>query len=257
MIHPTAIIDPQAQLGVGVHVEAYACIGAGVDMGDGCHIGAHAVLQGPMSLGVDNHIGPHAVLGTPPQDIDYRGEPTRLEIGARNHIREFVTLHRASTKQDGVTRIGNDNLFMAYSHIGHDSQIGNHVVLTNASNLAGHVTVHDHANISALCGVHQFVRIGAYAMLGGGTMIRMDIPPFTIVKGNHARLFGLNRRGLKRNGFTAQTIRTIHQAYRLLFQSDLRLQEALVAIEARADLDIEPVRYLLDFIRQSQRGITR
>lgn len=257
MIHSTAIIDPHAQLGSGVHVDAYACIGAGVDVGAGCHIGAHAVLQGPMSLGADNHIGPHAVLGAPPQDLGYRGEPTRLEIGARNRIREFVTLHRASTKQDGVTRIGNDNLFMAYSHIGHDSQIGNHVVLTNASHLAGHVTVHDHVTISALCAVHQFVRIGAYAMLGGGTLVPMDVPPFSIASGNHARLFGLNRRGLRRNGFTAPTIRTIHQAYRLLFQSDLRLQEALAAVEAHAELDIEPVRYLLDFIRQSQRGITR
>ncbi len=257
MIHPTATIDPNAQLGADVHIGAYACIGAGVDIGPGCHIGAHAVLQGPMSLGADNYIGPHAILGTPPQDLGYRGEPTRLEIGARNHIRECVTIHRASTKQDGVTRIGNDNLFMAYSHIGHDSQIGNHVVLSNASHLAGHVTVHDHANISALCGVHQFVRIGAYAMLGGGTLAPMDVPPFTIASGNHARLFGLNRRGLKRNGFTAETIRIIHQAYRLLFQSDLRLQEALTAIEDRTELDIEPVRYLLDFIRQSQRGITR
>lgn len=257
MIHPTAIVDSQARLGAGVTVGPYACIGAGVELGEGCAVGAHAVLEGPLTAGPDNRIGPHAVLGTPPQDAGYRGEPTRLEIGARNVIREFVTIHRASTKGDRVTRIGSDNLFMAYSHIGHDCDVGDHVTMANGATLAGHVTVHDHVTIAGLCAIHQFARIGAHAMLGGGTMAPMDIPPFAMASGNHARLYGLNRRGLQRKGFAPDDIRAIRRAYRLLFQSDLRLEDALQAIEEQAALRIEPVRYLVTFIRESKRGITR
>lgn len=257
MIHPTAIVDPEARLGSGVTVGPYACIGAGVELGEGCAVGAHAVLEGPISAGADNRIGPHAVLGVAPQDRSYRDEPTRLEIGDRNIIREFATIHRASTKEDRVTRIGNDNLFMAYSHVGHDCRIGDHVTLANATNLGGHVTVHDHVNFSALCGVHQFVRIGAHAMISGGTIVRMDIPPYAMASGDRAKLTSLNRRGLQRNGFDIATIRAIHLAYRLLFQSGLRLEEALQAIEQQTELRIEPVRYLVTFIRESKRGITR
>ncbi len=257
MIHETATVHPDALLGRDVSVGAYACIGPDVELGNGCRVGAHAVLEGPMRIGDDNMIGPHAVLGTPPQDIAYRDEPTRLEIGHRNTIREFVTMHRASTKAERLTAVGDDNMFMAYSHIGHDCRVGNHVVMANGATLAGHVTIHDHVNIAGLCAIHQFARVGAHAMLGGGTMAPMDIPPFAMASGNHAKLYGLNRRGLQRHGFDQQSIAAIRKAYRLLFQSGLRLQQALAAIEGDSGLDYPPIRYLVEFVRGSERGITR
>ncbi len=258
MIHSTASIDPGALLGENVSVGAFACIGPGVEIGDGCRIGHHAVIQGPTRLGAHNQISPHAVLGEPPQDLSYKGEPTRLEIGERNIIREFVTIHRASTKEDHVTLVGNDNMFMAYSHIGHDCRVGNHVTMANAATLAGHVTVEDYVIIAGLCAIHQFARIGAYAMLGGGTMAPMDIPPYAMASGNHAKLYGLNRRGLQRNGFSRDDIQQVRQAYRLLFNSGLRLEQALEEIHANEALRAsKAVDHLVRFIRQSKRGITR
>lgn len=257
MIHETATVHPEARLGEHIVIEPFAVIGAGVIIGDRCHVGAHAVLQGPMSLGADNVIGPHAVLGTPPQDRGYQGEATRLEIGDRNLIREFATLHRASTKEDWITRVGSDNMIMAYSHIGHDCQIGNHVTLANAANLGGHVTVEDHVIMSALCGIHQFTRIGAFSILGGGTMTTMDIPPYAMASGNHAKLYGLNRRGLQRNGFTTDEIGQLRRAYRLLFNAGLRLEQALDSIAADTTLDSSRVTHLVTFIRDSKRGLTR
>lgn len=257
MIHATASIDAKARLGNGVQVGAFAYIGPDVEIGDHCMIGHHVVIEGPTRLGRDNRIAPHAVLGQPPQDTSYRGEPTRLEIGDRNDIREFVTMHRASTKEDQVTRIGSDNLFMAYSHIGHDCIVGNHVTMANAATLAGHVTVEDHVIIAGLCAIHQFARIGRFAMLGGGTMAPMDITPYAMASGNHARLYGINRRGLQRNGFTPEEIRQVRRAYRLLFQSGLRLEQALEQITDDPELQGPRVGYLVDFIRHSRRGITR
>lgn len=256
MIHPTAIIHPSARLGNNLHIGAYAVIEAEVDIGDGCSIGHHAVIEGPARIGCDNRIFPHAYLGAAPQDLGYQGEPTCLEIGERNLIREFVTIHRATTKDQRVTRIGNDNMFMAYAHIGHDCVIGNHVVMANAATLGGHVSVGDYVNIAGLSAIHQFARIGAYAMLGGGTMVPMDIPPFAMASGNHAKLYGLNRRGLERRGFSPEDIRQIKQAYKLLFRSNLRLEEAIAAVQV-AGLDSPHVAYLLDFIRGTKRGITR
>ncbi|MCK8516392.1 acyl-ACP--UDP-N-acetylglucosamine O-acyltransferase [Methylonatrum kenyense] len=256
-IHETATVHPGAILGDSVIIAAGAVIGADVELGDGCSVGAHAVLEGPMQIGSNNRIGPHCVLGTPPQDRAYEGEPTRLEIGNDNVLREFVTIHRATTKENHVTRLGNDNYLMAYSHVGHDCVLGNHITMANAATLAGHVSVGDHVNIAGLCAVHQFARIGAYAMLGGGTMAPMDIPPYAMASGNHARLYGVNRRGLQRHGFEADIIRQIRTAYRLLFRDGLRLNEALAAIEANAGLQSQPIRDLLDFIRTSKRGITR
>lgn len=257
MIHETATVHPEARLGEQIVIEPYAVIGADVTLGDRCHVGAHAVLQGPMSLGTENVIGPHAVLGTPPQDRGYRGESTRLEIGDRNVIREFATIHRASTKEKYVTRVGSDNMIMAYCHIGHDCQIGNHVTLANAANLGGHVTVEDYVTMSALCGIHQFARIGAYSILGGGTMTTLDIPPYAMTSGNHAKLYGLNRRGLQRNGFSAEEIGQLRRAYRLLFNTGLRLEQALDAITADTTLDSPRVTHLVAFIRGSKRGLTR
>ncbi len=257
MIHETATVHPEARLGDSVHVDPGAVIGADVVIGDGCRIGAHAVLEGPLQLGSNNVVGPHCILGTPPQDRGYRGEPTRLEIGSDNVLREFVTVHRATTKEDGVTRIGDHNYLMAYSHVGHDCQLGNHITLANAATLAGHVIVGDHVNIAGLCAVHQFARIGRFAMLGGGTMAPMDILPYAMASGNHARLFGVNRRGLQRNGFSADSIQQIRQAYRLLFRKGLRLQDAVAAIAADESLGSAEVQHLLEFIRTTQRGITR
>lgn len=256
-IHETATVHPGASLGDSVIVAAGAVIGADVELGEGCRVGAHAVLEGPMRLGSGNQLGPHCILGTPPQDRAYRGEPTRLEIGDNNVLREFVTVHRATTKEDHVTRIGNHNYLMAYSHVGHDCVLGDHITMANGATLAGHVSVGNHVNIAGLCAVHQFARIGAYAMLGGGTMAPMDIPPYAMASGNHARLYGVNRRGLQRHGFDADTIRQIRAAYRLLFRSGLRLSEALAAIEADATLHGQAIDELLDFIRTSKRGITR
>jgi len=257
MIHETATVHPEARLSEHVSVDAYAVIGAGVSIGEGSSIGAHAVIQGPTRVGRDNSIGPHAVLGTAPQDRAYRGEQTRLEIGDRNTIREFATIHRATTKEDWVTRIGNDNFFMAYSHVGHDCVVGNHVTMANGATLAGHVLVEDHVNIAGLCAIHQFARIGAYAMLGGGTMAPMDIPPYAMASGNHARLFGLNRRGLKRQGFSTGELAQLRTAYRLLFASGLRLEQALDAITNDPALKGPRVDHLVTFIRASKRGITR
>jgi UDP-N-acetylglucosamine acyltransferase len=257
MIHSTAIIHSSARLGRDLHIGAYAVIDAEVEIGDGCEIGHHAVIEGPTRLGRDNRIFPHACLGMAPQDIGYRGEPTRLEIGERNVIREFVTLHRASTKEQWVTRVGNDNLFMVSSHVAHDCIVGDHVIMANAATLAGHVTVGDYVNISGLCAVHQFVRIGASVMLGGGTMVPLDIAPFVMAHGNPAKLYGLNLRGLQRRGFSMAEIRQLKRAYKLLFHSELRLEEAMAAVQAEEGLDSPHVAYLLDFLRTSKRGVNR
>lgn len=256
MIHPTALIDPSARLGQDVRIEPYAVIGADVDIGDGCQIGHHAVILGPTRLGRDNRIFPHACLGGEPQDIGYAGEATRLEIGARNVIREFVTIHRGTPKDRGVTRVGDDNMFMVHAHIAHDCVIGDHVIMANAATLAGHVTVGDYVNIAGLCAIHQFVRIGAHAMLGGGSMVPLDIPPFMLANGNRAKLYGLNVRGLQRRGFSPEDLRQLKQAYHLLFRSGQRLTEATAAVRA-AGLDSPPVVQLLDFVAESKRGITR
>ncbi len=257
MIHPTAIIDPSARLGRDVRIGAYAVIGAGVELGDGCEIGQHAVIEGPSRLGPGNRIFPHACVGLAPQDLGFAAEATRLEVGARNVIREFVTIHRGTMKDRQVTRIGDDNLFMVSSHIAHDCLIGSHVVMANAATLAGHVTVGDHVNIAGLCAIHQYVRIGAYAMLGGGAMVPLDVPPFMVASGDRAKLHGLNTVGLRRQGFDKDELRRLKRAYTLLFRSDLRLTEAIEAVQAE-HLDASArVVQLINFIQESKRGVTR
>lgn len=257
MIHPTAVIHPEARLGRDVRIGAYAVIEADVEIDAGCTIGQHAVIEGPTRIGRHNRIYPHACLGTAPQDISYRGEATRLEIGERNVIREFVTIHRGTPKDRGVTRIGDDNLLMVSAHVAHDCIVGSHVIMANAAVLAGHVVVGDYAYLAGLCAVHQFVRIGAYAMLGGGTIATQDIPPFVMAAGNHAGLYGLNHKGLQRRGFGADEVRQLKQAYRLLFRTSLRLEEAIAAVRA-AGLNSPSVAYLLDFLSApSKRGVVR
>ncbi|MCP5424917.1 MAG: acyl-ACP--UDP-N-acetylglucosamine O-acyltransferase [Gammaproteobacteria bacterium] len=255
MIHPTAVIHPETSLGANVSIGAYAVIGAQVSIGDGCSIGHHAVIEGPTTLGRDNRIYPHACLGQDAQDLGHAAPNARLEIGSGNIVREFVTMHRASAKDQRITRIGDNNLFMNYVHIAHDCVVGHHVVLANGVTLAGHVSIGDHVNMGGLCAIHQFSRIGSYAMVGGGSIITLDIPPFMLAVGNRAKLYGINRVGLRRHGFSLDEINQLKQAYRLLFRGPHRFDDAQATLQA-AGLDSPQVSHLLDFIRTTKRGIT-
>ncbi len=255
VVAPTASVDADASLGAGVRVEPHAFIGPDVEIGEGTFVGPHAVIQGPSRIGCNNRIQAHACLGGPPQDMGWQGEPTRLEIGDANFIGEFVSMHRASTKEEGVTRVGSHGFFMAYSHFAHDCQVGDHVVLANSAHIGGHVHIGDCANIAGGTVVHQFVHIGEYAMVGGGTLLVKDAPPYMNVTGNRARLFGLNRRGLQRAGFPADTIRMLQQAHRVVFRSGLTLRQALdelKAMESSRELQV-----LIDALEHSNRGVTR
>lgn len=254
-VHRTAIIDPSARLADGVTVEAYAVIGADVDIGAGTWIGPHAVIDGPTRIGSDNRIHAHACLGGAPQDLGFAGERTRLDVGNRNTFREFVTVHRGTPKDRAVTRIGSDNLLMAGSHIGHDCVVGDGIIMANGAMLAGHVEVGDRVNLSGLVAVHQFVRIGRLAMVGGGSIVLRDIPPFTLAQGNRARLFGLNRRGLLRAGMKGNAIAALRRAYRTLYRSGLSFTEAVAELQ-RQQPSAE-VGELLEFLRASKRGVSR
>jgi UDP-N-acetylglucosamine acyltransferase len=254
MIHPTAIIDPAAELDEGVEVGPYAIIGPRVQIGGGSSVGPHVVLRGPTSIGRDNRIFQFASVGEDPQDKKYAGEETRLEIGDRNVIREFVTLHRGTAQDAGVTRIGNDNLFMAYVHVAHDCQIGDHVIMSNAASLAGHVLVGEWAILGGFVIVHQFCRIGAHCLAGGGSVVLQDIPPFILVSGHPARPRGINFEGLRRRNFEPEAIAAIKQAYRLLYKSRQRLAEALTAMRALGSPDVDR---LADFVAASPRGFVR
>ena len=207
MIHPTAIVHPQAALGANVSVGAYSIVGEHVEIGDGTEIGPHTIIEGPTRIGRDNRIGSFTALGGPPQDKSYRGEPTRLEIGDRNTIREYCTFNRGTMKDARITRVGDDNWIMGYVHLAHDCQIGNNTVLANSTQLAGHVHIGDWAILGGFTGVHQFVRIGAHAMIGGGTMLRQDVPPYVTVAGNPPKAFGVNSEGLRRRAFTPRRSR--------------------------------------------------
>ena len=255
-IDARAAIDPHARIGDGCVIGPFAVIGAGVALGENCRVDAHAVLEGPCTIGPRNHIFPFASIGTAPQDLGYRGEETRLEIGADNTFREFVTINRGTVKGGGTTRIGSHNLFMAYCHVAHDCQIGDRVVMANAATLAGHVIVEDDAILGGLSAVHQFARVGAHAILGGGTMAPLDIPPYMMAAGNHAQLHGINVRGLSRRGFSKEQIHTLKRIYRILFRSGKLLEEAMQEVLAEG-LDGAETQRLLDFIRSSKRGITR
>lgn len=256
-IHPAAVVDPRAELGAGVEVGPGAVIGPWVRIGAGSRVGAHAVLDGHLVLGEDNHVFPHAVLGTPPQDIKYRDEPTRLEIGDRNLIREFVTVHRGTPHGGGVTRIGSDVFLMAYTHVAHDNLVGDHAVVANSVQIAGHVVLGEHAVVGGCSAIHQFVRLGPHAFIGGGSVVVMDVPPFCKATGNRARLHGLNSIGLGRRGYSAEDIRSLKRAYRLAFQSDLLVEEAAERIEREIGSSCSAALVLADFLRTSRRGLTR
>lgn len=255
-IHPTALVDPGALLADDVDIGPWAWIGAGVTLGAGVSVGAHAVLRGPTTIGPGTRVFHHAVLGEDPQDLKYRGEPSRLEIGAHNVFREFTTVNRGTAHGGAVTRIGDHNLFMAYSHVAHDCTVGSHCVFANAASLAGHVVIEDHAVIGGLAGVHQWSRVGRSAMLGAGGMAAQDIPPFMLAQGDRARLYGLNLVGLRRKGFPLARIQAMKAAYRELFHTGQPLRIALdQAREVYAE--VPEVIEIIAFIEGSRRGVCR
>jgi len=256
MIHATAIIHESAQLDPSVEVGPYAVIGEGVSIGAGTTVGPHVVIDAWTEIGCDNRIFQFASVGAAPQDLKFAGEKTVLKIGDRNQIREFVTLHRGTGDGGGETVIGNDNLFMAYSHVAHDCRVGNHVILANAATLAGHVIVDDAAILGGLSAVHQFSRIGCHVMLSGGSMVAQDIPPYTLAQGDRAKTIGLNLVGLKRRGFSREALSAIKGAYKLVFRANLKQEEALARIDAEYG-NVPEVIVFADFIRGSERGVAR
>lgn len=257
LIHPTAVIDPGARLGEGVSVGAFTLVGPDVEIGDRCQIGPHCSFAGPTRIGRDNRFIGHCAIGGEPQDKKFGGERTELVIGDRNVFREFVTLNRGTGNGGGVTRIGDDNWMLAYTHVAHDCIVGNHCIFSNNTTLAGHVTVGDWVIISGFAGAHQFCRIGAHAFLGMGALANGDVTPFTMVGGNSiGRPRGINSEGLKRRGFSPERIAAIKRAYRTLFVAGLPLAEAREQLAQQA-LDSEDVRLLLDFIGSGERPLLR
>ena len=256
VIHPSAIIEAGAQLGANVSIGAFSIIGEQVEIGDNTVVGPHVVISGRTRIGCDNHIYQFSSLGGPPQDKKHAGEPTRLEIGDRNTIREFCTFNLGTALDAGVTRMGDDNWIMAYVHIAHDCQVGNRTVFANNAQLAGHVHIGDWVILGGFSGVHQFCRIGAHAMTAAGTVAVQDVPPFVMAAGNTASPFGINAEGLKRRGFSSEAMLALKRAYRTLYKSGLMLEEARAKLveDAVAHPEIQP---LIDFLAVSKRGIIR
>jgi UDP-N-acetylglucosamine acyltransferase len=255
-IHPTAVVDPGASLGPGTTVGPFSVVGAGVTLGPECVVGPHVVIEGPTTVGARCRFFPFSSIGQPPQDLKYRGEATRLEIGDDNVFREGVTVHRGTAGGGGVTRVASHNLLMAGTHIAHDCLVGSHVIFANLATLAGHVTVEDGATVGAFSGVHQFCRVGRHAYLGGSTVIAKDALPYVLTVGNRARSFGINVIGLERKQFAPKAIAALKQAYRILFRSRLTLEKALERLDAEFR-DQPEVGVLAGFIRSSERGVIR
>jgi UDP-N-acetylglucosamine acyltransferase len=256
-IHPSAVVDPSAHIPDSCTIGPFCVVGPGVELGEHCELISHVSLSGPTKLGDRNRIFPFASVGMGPQDLSYKGEPTRLEIGSHNEIREYVTIHRGTVKGGALTKIGSHCLVMAYAHIAHDCIIGDHVIMANAATLAGHVTVEDWAVVGALCPVHQFVTIGKHSYIGGGTTITQDVLPFSktcAVRDVHA--YGSNSIGLERRGFSKDRIRQIHKAFRILLAAKLNTSQALERIEREVE-PTEDVTMLVEFIRKSERGVVK
>lgn len=256
MIHPQAIIDPSAKIAADVSIGPFSVIGADVEIGSGTTVASHVVINGPTKIGKDNRIFQFASVGEKPQDLKFNDDPTELVVGDRNTIREYVTLHRGTPGGGNVTRIGNDNLFMASSHVAHDCVLGDHIILANATALAGHVIVEDHAILGGYTTVHQFTRIGAHAFTGFSTAIDRDVLPFFTVAGNRARAVGINKEGLKRRNFSAESIRALQEAFKLLIKSSCSHKVALEKVGELAQRDAN-VRKMLDFLDASERGWIR
>jgi len=255
-IHPTAIVDPGAEIGEGVRIGAYAVIGPRVVIGPGCRIGPHAVIVGPTRMGRDNEVWQFASIGDVPQDKKYAGEETFLEIGDRNRFRECTTVNRGTVTGATVTRIGSDNLFMAYTHVAHDCIVGNHCILANYATLGGHVELDDWAILGGYAGVHQFCKIGAHAFLANNTAATRDVPPYVMAAGAPAEPKGVNAEGLKRRGFSAEAIARIKGAYRTLYREGLKLTEATEQLTARA-MEAPELQVLVDFLPRVTRSLIR
>jgi UDP-N-acetylglucosamine acyltransferase len=255
-IHPTAVVHPKALIAEGVEIGPYSVIGEHVSIGRDTKVASHVLIEGWTTIGERNQIYSFSSIGTPPQDIGYKNEETFLIIGNDNIIREFATVHRATTKADRKTEIGNKNFLMAYIHVAHDCKLGNHIIMANNAAFGGHVIVEDHAVLGALVGIHQFVRVGAYSMIGGQSAIVLDVPPYVNATGNRAQLYGLNLVGLKRKGFSDAVINDLKKIYKIIFRSGLTLETALQ--KAVEDFpDSKEVNYFVDFMRHSKRGVTR
>lgn len=256
-VHATAFVDPSARIHTSCRIGPYCVIGPEVEIGEACELISHVVMEGPTKIGAHNRFFPFSSIGLAPQDLTYAGEPTRLEIGDHNTVREYVTINRGTVKGGGVTRVGDRNLVMAYTHIAHDCQIGNHIIMANAATLGGHVTVGDWANVGALCPIHHFVRIGTHSIIGGGTTVTRDVLPFSKTsaeRGTHA--YGLNAVGLERRGFSKERIRKLHHAYKVLAASKLNTSQALEKLKSESDLG-EDVELLITFIEASERGVIK
>ncbi|WP_189644596.1 acyl-ACP--UDP-N-acetylglucosamine O-acyltransferase [Luteimonas gilva] len=256
-IHPSASVDPSARIGSGVVIGAFTVIGADVEIGDGTRIGPHCSVHGPTKIGRDNHFHGHAAIGGEPQDKKFKGERTELVIGDRNTVREFVTLNRGTGDGGGVTRIGDDNWILAYSHVAHDCIVGSHCIFSNNATLAGHVEIGDYVILSGFAGIHQFCRIGAHAFVGMGALVNGDVPPFVMVAADeYGRPRGINSEGLKRRGFDAERIAAIKRAYRTLYVSGANLADARVQLAEMAQSS-DDIRAFLEFIESGERPLLR
>jgi UDP-N-acetylglucosamine acyltransferase len=255
-IHESAIVSPQAQIGEDCYIGAYSTVGDNVTLGNDVRLESHVVVDGITTIGDETRVFPFVSIGLAPQDLKYGGEPTKVEIGQRNHIREFVTIHRGTANGGGLTKIGNDNLLMAQAHVAHDCRLGNEIIMANAATLAGHVEIADKASVGAYSGVHQFCRVGREAFVGGYSVVVKDALPFAISQGNHAKCYGLNRVGMKRRGYSKETIEKLHHAYHLLLSSKLNTSQAVEKIQADISGCAE-VDYLVEFIETTKRGVVK
>ena len=256
MIDERAVIDPRAKIAEDVEIGPFTIVGPDVEIGTGTVIGPHCVINGPTTIGRDNRIFQYASIGEAPQDKSFKDEPTRLEIGDRNYFREFCTMNRGTVKGGGVTKIGDDNWFMAYTHVAHDCVIGNNTIFANAASLGGHVEVGDWVIMGGFAVVHQFVRIGAHAFCGLGTVLKQDLPPYVMSDGSPARPFGINREGLKRRGFSPEAIMALKRAYKTIYRSGLKREQVVERLREMA-AEEEAVRLLADFVGVEGRGLIR
>lgn len=255
-IHETSIVPPSAAVGDGCHIGPFCVIGENVTLAADVRLESHVVVDGRTTIGEGTHVFPFASIGLAPQDLKYGGEETAVEIGKRNQIREFVTVHRGTSGGGGLTKIGDDNLLMAQAHVAHDCQVGSNIIMANAATLAGHVEIADRASVGAYSGVHQFCRVGVEAFIGGYSVVVKDAPPFAIIQGNHAKCYGLNRVGVKRRGYPPDTIKKLSHAFHLLLNAKLNTTQAVERIAADIQ-DCPEVDVLVDFIKSSQRGIVK
>ena len=255
-IHPTAIVSSNATVGENCHIGAFCIVGDEAVLGDNVRLDSHVVVDGKTRIGDETHVFPFVSIGLAPQDLKYAGEPTETKIGKRNQIREFVTIHRGTEGGGGITRIGDGNLLMAQAHVAHDCQLGNEIIMANAATLAGHVEIADRANVGAYSGVHQFCRIGYEAFVGGYSVVVKDAMPFAVIQGNHAKCYGLNRVGMRRRGYSKETIEKLNHAFHLLLSSKLNTTQAVEKIREEIN-DCEEVNLLIEFIETSKRGVVK